>query len=148
MSLRHLLLVVAIGAALAGCSSDNGYFEPAASQDAAKLSPQAAKTVAVDMAGKLADRLDPRSGPIMLAGDGSPIGAAFEEALRGHGYRIHSSADQAPEIRVAYTIANVNGAIMVRLSTPTIELSRTYVISGTGASPASPLSVLQYVKEG
>lgn len=146
---RRLFLLASLSVGLAGCSSDSGYFAPAASQDAAKLSPEAAKAVAVDMAGKFAERVDPKSGAVVLAVDDSPFATAFESALRGYGYGISSTKDQpSGGIPVAYTVADVNGAILVRLTTPQIELSRTYAISSAGASPVSPLNVLQYVKEG
>ena len=35
------------------------------------------------------------------------------------------------------------GGVLVRLSTMQVELTRMYTLSATGATPASPLSVMQ-----
>jgi hypothetical protein len=149
MSLRTVFIVAFVSAGLTGCVSDSQYFAPEASIDAARLPAEAASAVAADMAGKLSERMGPSTGTIFLRRDGSPFGAAFEESLRRRGLSVSTEKGSAAGgVPVAYSITSLNGSIMVRLSLPSVELTRTYAISASGASPVSPLSVLQSVGEG
>jgi hypothetical protein len=154
MRLRHLPLLALLVVGLAGCASvDAGYFTPVVSRDAAKLSPEAAKAIATDIAGKLSERMAAGAETIRLVVDGSPFGVAFAESLRGRGYAVNlaKSTEEnkgASGTPVAYAVTKAGDAIMVRLSLPSMEITRTYSVSASGASPASPLSVMQHVREG
>ena len=48
-------------------------------------------------------------------------------------------------IPLAYVVDTFEGAVMTRISTPSVELTRTYAMSAAGATPTSPLSVMQRV---
>lgn len=151
MMVRRLLLAalagVALAGSLAGCTVNTGYFTPTESVDAAKLAAPAAKAIAADMTARVAEQIGPPASSIALRQDASPFGTAFEEGLRGHGYTIASEQKPgASRLPVAYRIADVNGSILVRVSLPTAELTRTYTISASGASPAGPLSVMPSTK--
>ena len=49
---------------------------------------------------------------------------------------------------LAYSIDPFEGGMLVRLSTLKVELTRMYTLSATGATPASPLSVMQRGSDG
>jgi hypothetical protein len=130
---------------MAGCMTQSGWFNPTTSVDAANLSPSAASIVAGDMIAKLSEHVGVGTGTIFLKADNSQFGLALESSLRGWGYAV-AEADQQPSgdtiIPLAYTVDSDAGQIFVRLTTPTVELARTYQATAAGASPTSPVSVL------
>jgi type IV secretion system protein TrbH len=132
-------------APLAGCVSSGGWFNPTASVDAADLSPAAAGSIANDIVPKLAEKVGPGTGTIYLKADNSEFGLALESTLRGWGYAV-AQADQQPTgdsvIPLAFAIDRQGNEILVRITTPRVELSRTYTASAEGANPSSPLAVL------
>lgn len=147
---RSLALVVLAGATSACTATGGGYFTPALSADAANLSPAAAVAVADDMVAKLAEHVGPGTGTIVVKPDGSAFGRSLEESLRGWGYAVASNQDATGDnmIPLAYAVGLFEGTVMTRISTPSIELTRTYSMSATGATPTSPLSVMQRASQG
>lgn len=144
---RFLALVLLAGAMAACTTTGGGYFAPTVSADAANLSPAAASAVAGDMVAKLAEHVGPGTGTIVIKPDDSAFGLALEESLRGWGYAVASNqvAPGDNMIPLAYVIDTFEGAVMTRISTSSVELTRTYAMSATGATPTSPLSVMQRV---
>ena len=144
---RVLVLAFFAGATAACTTTSGGYFTPTMSADAADLSPAAAAAVAGDMVAKLAEHVGPGTGTIVFKPDDSAFGLALEESLRGWGYAVASNQEASGDnmIPVAYVIDTFEGAVMTRISTPSVELTRTYAMSATGATPTSPLSVMQRV---
>lgn len=136
--------VALLSIALAGCvTTGSGYFTAASSTDAANLNAYAANAVAGDMVAQLAEHVGPGTGTIALKSDGSPISAALEEHLRGWGYAIDPSASGEGAIPLAYTVSAFEGQVLTRISTPSVELARSYSITELGAHPSSPLSVMR-----
>lgn len=142
---RSLALVVLAGATSACTATGGGYFTPALSADAANLSPAAAMAVADDMVAKLAEHVGQGTGTIVIKPDDSAFGQALEESLRGWGYAVASNQDAPGDnmIPLAYIVDLFEGTVMTRISTPSVELTRSYSMSVTGATPTSPLSVMQ-----
>ena len=144
---RTLARAVAIGVvsiSLAGCATTGGgYFMAASSTDAANLNAYAANAVAGDMVAQLAEHVGPGTGTIALKSDNSAFSVALEEQLRGWGYAIDPSATGQGAIPLAYTVDTFEGQVLTRISTPSVELARTYTMTELGASPSSPLSVLR-----
>jgi type IV secretion system protein TrbH len=144
---RTLARAVAIGlvsVSLAGCTTTGGgYFVAASSMDAANLNAYAANAVASDMVTQLAEHVGPGTGTIALKSDNSAFSLALEEQLRGWGYAIDPSATGQGAIPLAYTVDTFEGQVLTRISTPSVELARTYTIAELGAAPSSPLSVLR-----
>ncbi len=105
----------------------------------------AAAAVAGDMVSKLAEHVGPGTGTIVIKPDDSAFGLALEESLRGWGYAVASNQEASGDtmIPLAYVIDTFEGAVMTRISTPSVELTRSYAMSATGATPTSPLSVMQ-----
>lgn len=143
-TIARALSVALVSFSLAGCmTTGGGYFSAAASSDATNLNPQAANAVAGDMVAQLAEHVGPGTGTIALKSDGSAMSAALEEQLRGWGYAVDSSASGQGAIPLAYTVSAFEGQVLTRISTPSVELARSYAVTELGAQPASPISVMR-----
>ena len=120
------------------------------SEVTAELTPESANVIAGDMVGRLAEKVGPGTTTIELRGSDPLFGPALEAALREWGYAVVT--DQATEgaavTPLAYSIDPFEGGVLVRLSMLQVELTRMYTLSATGATPASPLSVMQRGSEG
>ena len=145
---RLPMILVCLGL-LAACQTMSG---PGLvrSEVTAELTPESANAIAGDMVGRLAEHVGPGTTTIELRGNDSLFGPALEASLRGWGYAVVT--DQAAEgtaiTPLAYSIDPFGGSVLVRLSTLRVELTRMYTLSATGATPASPLSVMQRGSEG
>lgn len=150
IEIRAALRVVGLVAAtlaLAGCQTFGiGSSSPQiVSVDNAKLSPTAASVIAEDLVSKLAEVVGPGTGTVVLKPDGSAFAVALEKSLRTWGYAIavDQKVDDATAIPVAFIVDSFEGSVLARLSTATVDLGRAYTVTETGATPTSPLSVLQ-----
>lgn len=116
-----------------------------ASVDNAQVSPEAADVIAEDLVGKLAEVVGPGTGTVVLKPDGSAFAVALEKSLRAWGYAVavDQKLDDASAIQVAFILDSFDGSALARLSTATVDLGRAYTLTETGATPTSPLSVLQ-----
>lgn len=136
--------IVIVAALLTGCQTigADGLTTSSAPQE---LSGLAASAIAGDMVSRFAEHVGPGTGTILLNPDGSPFGSALEASLKGWGYAVVSDqkTDKEQVIPLAYVIASYEGQVLARLSTGTIDLGRAYSTTATGATPASPLSVMQ-----
>lgn len=114
------------------------------------LTPVVADVIARDMAARLAEQIGPGNTTIALTLDGSAFGGAVETALKARGYAVitDQKAGSAATVPLAYVVDDFEDSVLVRLSTPAIELTRIYKASETGAEPISPLSVLARSGEG
>ena len=116
-----------------------------ASIDQAQVPAEAASVIAEDLVGRLAEAVGPGTGTIALKPDGTAFGTALEASLRKWGYAV--SVDQKAEgeaaIPLVYVIDTVEGSVLARLSTTTVDIGRAYTLTATGAEPASPLSVMR-----
>lgn len=133
------------GLTLAGCQAV-GPDALVASNAPPDISGPTASAIAGDMVSRLAEQIGPGTATIVLKQDASPFGEALEASLRGWGYALVT--DQATDgksktVVLAYAISPFDGQILARLSTSSVEIGRTYKTSATGATPASPLSVMQ-----
>lgn len=133
--------------ALAGCQTFGigGSSSTIASIDNAQVSPEAAGVIAEDLVGSLAEVVGPGTGTVVLKPDDSAFAVALEKSLRAWGYAvaIDQTVDDASAIPVAFIIDSFEGSVLARLSTATVDLGRAYALTETGATPTSPLSVLQ-----
>lgn len=141
---RRLVLLSLFGLSLAGCASlgGGGLVASSAPPD---LSGAAASAIAGDMVTKFAEQVGPGSGTIILKPDGTLFGQALETSLKSWGYAVATDQKTKGEktIPLAYVIESYNGQVLARLSTGSVELGRAYSATAAGASPASPLSVMQ-----
>jgi hypothetical protein len=81
--------------------------------------------------------------------DTSEFAVALEAALKGWGFSIvtdeknPAAKNAAKPVELAYSIVAVDGQVLARLSTDTMELGRAYSLSNGVATPASPLSLMK-----
>ncbi|WP_295810879.1 conjugal transfer protein TrbH [uncultured Nitratireductor sp.] len=140
----RLLIVVLFAALLAGCQTLGGS-GLVTSSATAQLTPEAASSIAGEMVGRLAEQVGPGTTTIQLKPDGSIFGEALESSLRGWGYAV--ATDQVTEgtntVALAYVVDAYEGSILVRLSTQALDLTRMYQLGEEGATPISPLSIMQ-----
>ena len=89
--------------------------------------------------------MGPGTGTVSLQPDKSAFALALEASLRDWGYAVavDQKTDGEAIIPVAYVIDTFEGSVLARLSTNTVDLGRAYSLTENGATPASPLSVLQ-----
>lgn len=141
---RRLAILILLSFALAGCQT-LGSARMITSSVTAELTPEAANSIAGDLVGRLAEQIGPGSNTIRLQSDGSLFGQAIEQSLKGWGYAVVT--DQKTEggaiVPLAYVIDSFEGSVLARLSTPSLDLTRMYQLGPTGATPTSPLSVMQ-----
>ena len=116
-----------------------------ASSAPAEISNSTADAIAGDLAGRLVESVGPGTGSIVLASSDAPFASSLEGALRAKGYAVtrDGSAGEGASISLAYVVTSGDGEILVRLSTRTLDLTRTYRETPTGAVPSSPLSILR-----
>ncbi|EIM72611.1 conjugal transfer protein TrbH [Nitratireductor aquibiodomus RA22] len=142
--LPRLVAFVLCAALLAGCQTLGGA-GLVSSSATAQLTPEAASLIAGDMVGRFAEQVGPGTTTIQLKPDGSIFGEALESSLRAWGYAV--ATDQVTEgtntVGLAYVVDAFEGSILVRLSTQTLDLTRMYQLGGEGATPVSPLSIMQ-----
>jgi len=130
---------------VSGCQSI-GIDGIVASSATQKISGPAASAIAGDMVSRLAEQIGPGKTTVALKADTSPFGQALEAALKGWGYAVVT--DQKTDsvttvIPLAYVILSVDGQVLARLSTNSVELARAYSVTASGATPASALSIMR-----
>jgi hypothetical protein len=108
----------------------------------------AASAIAGDMASRLAEQIGPAGATttIKMETDTSEFASALEAALKGWGYTVITDGKVAKDVKpveLAYAIEGFDGQVLVQVSTPSIAIGRAYTPTATGATPASPLSIMQ-----
>lgn len=140
----RLVAFLLCAALLAGCQTLGGS-GLVTSSATAQLTPEAASSIAGDMVGRFAEQVGPGTTTIQLEPDGSIFGEALEALLREWGYAV--ATDQVTggtaTIPLAYVVDTFEGSILVRLSTHALDLTRMYQLGEEGATPVSPLSIMQ-----
>lgn len=143
-NLLRLCVAIGFAAVLAACQTVGGS-SLVQSTATAQLTPQAAASLAEDMVGRFAEQIGPGSTTIALEPDGSTFGQALEVSLRDWGYAVvtDQAIDATMVVALAYVVDEIDGSILVRLSTHTHDLTRMYRLDGEEAAPISPLSIMQ-----
>jgi hypothetical protein len=111
-----------------------------------EISGPAASAIAGDMVSRLAEQIGPGKATVALKTDTSPFGQAMEAALKGWGYAVvtdQKTDSSTTVIPLAYVILDVDGQVLARLSTSSVELGRAYSVTASGATPASALSLMR-----
>ncbi|MNS01528.1 Conjugal transfer protein TrbH [compost metagenome] len=144
---QHLFPSLAVVIGLTGCqTATDGLTSSAAPPE---ITGAAASAIAGDMAGRFAEQSGSPTTPIRLHRDRSEFAVALEAALKGWGYSIvadeksTTTDDTAKPTKLAYSLASLDGQVLARLSTDSLELGRAYSISNGVAAPASPLSLMK-----
>lgn len=142
---RCSVAVTAFAILLSGCQSmDTGGLPSSAAPP--EISGPAAGAIAGDMVSRLAEQIGQGKATVALKQDGSPFGQALEAALKGWGYAVvtdQKTDSGAAVVPLAYVIVPHDGQVLARLSTSSVEIGRAYTVTTSGATPASPLSVMR-----
>lgn len=140
----RVLAALFLAASLAACQTLGGAgLVP--STVTAELTPEAANAIAGDMVGRLAEQVGLGNTTIVLTPDGSVFGQALESSLKGWGYAIVTDQQTkgTATVPLAYVVDAFEGSVLVRLSTRSVDVTRMYKLTATGAEPVSPVSVMQ-----
>ncbi|RWX81430.1 conjugal transfer protein TrbH [Neorhizobium lilium] len=143
--LRNFAAACALAILLSGCQS-TGTEELVSSSAPPEISGPAASAIAGDMVSRFAEQIGPGKATVALKSDASPFGQALEAALKGWGYAViidQKTDGGATVIPLAYVILTVDGQVLARLSTNSVELGRAYSVTVSGATPASALSLMR-----
>ncbi|MBY3327376.1 conjugal transfer protein TrbH [Rhizobium laguerreae] len=144
--MRKLLTYFVVGALLSGCQTADDALTT--SSTPVTVTGPAASAIAGDMASRLAEQIGPAGATttIKMETDASEFASALEAALKGRGYTVVRDGKVAKDIKpveLAYAIEGFDGQLLARVSTPSIALGRAYTPTAAGATPASPLSIMQ-----
>lgn len=144
--MRKLLAFFIAAALLSSCQTADDTMTTNATPVAA--TGLAASAIAGDMASRLAEQIGPASAAttIKMEKDTSEFASALEAALKGWGYTVVTDGKVAKDVKpveLAYAIEGSDGQLLARISTPSIALGRAYTSTASGATPASPLSIMQ-----
>ncbi len=143
--MRKLLAFVITATLISGCqTAEDGL---TTSSTPVAVTGPAASAIAGDMANRLAEQIGPAGATTLkMDKDSSDFAIALEAALKGWGYTVITDGKVAKDVKpveLAYSVDGVDGQLLARLSTPSIALGRAYTATADGATPASPLSIMQ-----
>ncbi|ARO32812.1 conjugal transfer protein TrbH (plasmid) [Rhizobium sp. NXC14] len=140
------LLVIIVTAALASGCQTAEYGLTTSSTPVAVTGP-AASAIAGDLASRLAEQIGPAgTTTLKMKKDSSDFAAALEAALKGWGYTVFTDGNVGKGVKpfeIAYSVDGLDGQVLAQLSTPSIVLGRAYAATAAGATPTSPLSIIQ-----
>ncbi|WP_105441279.1 conjugal transfer protein TrbH [Neorhizobium sp. T25_13] len=144
--MRKLLPHFVVAALLSSCQTPDDALTTSSTPVA--VTGPAASAIAGDMASRLAEQIGPAGATttIKMEKHTSEFATALEAALKGWGYTVVTDGKVAKDskpIELAYAIDGFDGQVLARLSTPTVALGRAYTPTAAGATPASPLSIMQ-----
>ena len=141
--MRKLLVIIVAGTLLSGCqTAEDGL---TTSSTPVAVTGPAASAIAGDMASRLAEQIGP-AGALKMQKDSSDFATALEAALKGWGYTVVKDGKVGKDVKpveLAYSLDGVDGQVLAQLSTQSIVLGRAYTTTAAGATPASPLSIIQ-----
>ncbi|TRL36584.1 conjugal transfer protein TrbH [Rhizobium straminoryzae] len=143
--MNKTIAAIIITAVLSGCQTADETLTT--SSTPISVTGATASAIAGDMASRLAEQVGPAgTTTLKMDKDTSEYAAALEAALKGWGYTVIADGkvgkDQKP-VEVAWSIDSFDGQVLARISTPAIALGRAYTATSAGATPASPLSIMQ-----
>ena len=143
--MKKTIAATIITAVLSGCQTADETL--ATSSTPISVTGATASAIAGDMASRLAEQVGPAgTTTLKMEKDTSEYAAALEAALKGWGYTVATdekvSKDQNP-VEFAWSIDSFDGQVLAQVSTKAVALGRVYTATSSGATPASPLSVMQ-----
>ena len=143
--MNKTIAAIIITAVLSGCQTADETLTT--SSTPISVTGATASAIAGDMASRLVEQVGPAgTTTLKMAKDTSEYAAALEAALKGWGYTVIADGkvgkDQKP-VEVAWSIDSFDGQVLARVSTPAVALGRAYTATSAGATPASPLSIMQ-----
>ncbi|MBY5816393.1 conjugal transfer protein TrbH [Rhizobium leguminosarum] len=144
--MRKLLAYFVVVALLSGCQTADDALTT--NSTPVSVTGPAASAIAGDLASRLAEQIGPAGATttVKMGTDTSEFATALEAALKGWGYTVVTDGKVAKDVKpveLAYAIEGFEGQVLVQVSTPSIALGRAYTPTAAGATPASPLSIMQ-----
>ncbi|NEJ81517.1 lipoprotein [Rhizobium leguminosarum] len=144
--MRKLFAFLIAVALLSGCQTADDALTT--SSTPVSVTGPAASAIAGDLASRLAEQIGPAGATttVKMGTDTSEFATALEAALKGWGYTVVTDGKVAKDVKpveLAYAIEGFEGQVLVQVSTPSIALGRAYTPTAAGATPASPLSIMQ-----
>jgi hypothetical protein len=143
--MNKTIAAIMVTAVLSGCQTADETLTT--SSTPISVTGATASAIAGDMASRLAEQVGP-AGPTILKmdKDTSEYAAALEAALKVWGYTVIGDGKVAKDqklVEIAWSTDSFDGQVLARISTPAIALGRAYTVTSAGATPASPLSIMQ-----
>lgn len=130
---------------LAGCQTADDTLST--SSTPATISGPTTSAIAGDMTSRLAEQIGPAgSTTIRIEKSTSEFAIALEAALKGWGFTVVTDGKSEKGVKpvpLDYAITATDGQVLAQLSTPSIALGRAYTATPDGATPSSPLSMMQ-----
>ncbi|MBB4103155.1 conjugal transfer protein TrbH [Allorhizobium borbori] len=143
--MKKTIVAIIVTAMLSGCQTADDTLTTSSTPIA--VTGATASAIAGDMASRLVEQVRPASTTTFkMEKDTSEYAAALEAALKGWGYTVIADGKVGKEqkpVEVAWSIDSFDGQVLARISTPAIALGRAYTATSAGATPASPLSIMQ-----
>lgn len=143
--MRAVLPFIAVTLLLAGCQTADDTLST--SSTPATISGPTASAIAGDMTSRLAEQIGPAgSTTIRMEKPTSEFAVALEAALKGWGFAVVTDGKSEKGVKpvpLDYAITATDGQVLAQLSTPSIALGRAYTVTPDGATPSSPLSMMQ-----
>lgn len=143
-SIKELAVASAVVLVLSGCQTVSDE-RLATSKAPSGIPEQAASDIAGDLVSGLVEQIGPGTATVSLKQDSSPFGQALEDALKGKGYAVvtDQTTNEAAIVRLAYAVIAFEGQVLARISTNRFELGRAFIVTASGAQPASAVSIMQ-----
>ncbi|MGI8398316.1 conjugal transfer protein TrbH (plasmid) [Agrobacterium deltaense] len=143
--MRRLFATIITTILLSGCqTAEDGL---TTSSTPVAVTGPAASAIAGDMASRLAEQIGSAGATTLkMEKDSSDFATALEAALKGWGYTVITDGKVGKGVKsveLAYSVDGIDGQVLAQLSTPSIVLGRAYTSTAAGATPASPLSIIQ-----
>ncbi|NEJ80373.1 conjugal transfer protein TrbH [Rhizobium leguminosarum bv. viciae] len=144
--MRKLFAFLIAVALLSGCQTADDALTTSSTPVA--VTGPAASAIAGDMASRLAEQMGPAGATttIKMETGTSEFASALEAALKEWGYTVITDGKVAKDVKpveLAYAIEGFDRQVLVQVSTPSIAIGRAYTPTAAGATPASPLSIMQ-----
>ena len=143
--MNKAIAAIIITAVLSGCQTADETL--ATGSTPIPVTGATASAIAGDIASRLAEQVEPAgTTTLKMEKDTSEYAAALEAALKGWGYTVATDKkvgkNQKP-VEFTWSIDSFDGQVLAQVSTPAVALGRVYKATSSGATPASPLSVMQ-----
>lgn len=143
--MRTITVFALMAAPVTGCQSTDEAINTSSTPVA--ITAPAAGAIAGDMASRLAEQIGPAgTTSIKMENDHSEYAMALEAALKGWGYTVTTDGKVAKgqqPVEISYALDRFDGQLLAHIRTPSVALGRTYAVTAAGATPSSPLSVMQ-----
>lgn len=141
--MRSWIVILFAALVISGCQTADGAMRITSTPVA--VSAPTAGAIASDMASRLAEQLPPTAITLNMKSDNSEFAVALEAALKGWGYNLvtDSASKGVKPVELAYALQGIEGQVLAQLSTRSIAIGRAYNTTPSGATPASPLSLMQ-----